>query len=117
MPYETVMIEACAKAVLAFDNGKFEEHHVKDVLACREMIHAYICELATNDVLIPSLVNAMHDIHPQTPYGVDLLIRDLADICRTLRRLTEGKRRSDTKKIFYARIFLQALQAELRSPS
>lgn len=62
-----------------------------------------------------SIERALHDLHPHTEYCNEMLIRDLADVCVTLSRLEQGRRRSNREKLIESALLCEYLKDEFLS--
>ena len=116
MPKSKVAVfKAGARAIRQVSqNGACNHHQKQDILRTRAVLRSYIVELATHDNgTLSHIENAMRDLHPKIEYDSDLMIRDLADVCRTLKRLTENKFRSKGGKILEAKQLCLSLMDEL----
>ncbi len=115
---KALIYKACADAIRFFHGkGKNTEHQLDSIRRARALLHANIIVLATKDEnVFPRMLSALEDAYfdpaskkTTKEYCVDMMIRDAADICRTLKRMTEGKERSDSNKILIARTFCLAM--------
>jgi hypothetical protein len=123
---KALIYKACADAILYFHaKGRNTEHQLDNIKRARALLHSNIVQLATKDEnVFPRMLHALEeayefDLKPEPrkkekEYCVDMMIRDSADICRTLKRLTEGKERSDSNKIVIARTFCLAMYRLLK---
>lgn len=55
---------------------------------------------------------ALHDLHTHTEYCNEMLIRDLADVCVTLGRLEQGRRRTNRDKLIDSALLCEYLTDE-----
>jgi hypothetical protein len=75
------------------------------------------CEIAcleADRVVFPELVHACRELVAEVGEdNPDLVVRELADICRSLRRHKEGELRSKNGKFLNAQLFFTALRDEI----
>lgn len=108
-----------ARAVrLTLAHGKSTAGEIRNINRARQTLFAFIRELTSKKPKYkPYLERAMHALHPRTEYCVSMLIRDVADVCVTLNRLEQGRRRTDRTKLLDAQLLCEYLVDELRQQS
>lgn len=107
---------ACGRAVLVSAHNEPLTEQQTNQLACgHKLLMSYIRLLCTaskqGDGAVKAMIRrVMNVVHSRTNYSsTDALIRDIADICVTFRRLSEGGRRSDPGKSVPAKTLCDAL--------
>ncbi len=65
-----------------------------------------------NQRILVYMEGLMRDLHPRTEYCRAMIIRDLADVCVTLKRVTQDRRRTDHMKIVDAMMCCKFLGEE-----
>ena len=114
------IFHTCARAVLTVAlNEPLTSTHEEIFLKGREALMEFIHELSETprgkeSATKAMIRRAMTLVHSRTDYSFsDALIRDLADVCVTLRKLAERGHRSDYDKNMHAKILFDALADEL----
>jgi len=108
------IFNSCGKAVrITLANGKSTSGQIARIKLGRRILLRFISDLASDERKHRDPVErAMHDLHPRTEYCTAMIIRDLADICVTLSRLEQGRRRSDRQKLLDAALYCEFLTDE-----
>lgn len=113
--YPVSVARACYKAILAFGNqGACSEAEHQAIEHGYDMVMTMIHEISfaarsKKKAACGDLAKkVLHGLHPRIDYSYDeRLIRDLADICLTLRHIMDGKPRKDVHKVYDACCFFQ----------
>ena len=110
------VLNACQKAVgIVFTEGSNTPAQARDIASGRGVLLSIIVGLAKEDPATMRYVEpALNDLHTQAEYSVDMMIRDIADVCLTLSRLADGKTRTERIKLAEATLLCQHLRDELR---
>ena len=84
---------------------------VENVRRCRRLFFTFVRDLASPTPKYAAIIErALKDIHPRTEYCTATVIRDVADVCVTLNRIEQGRRRLEDKKHTDALIFVEFLK-------
>jgi len=84
---------------------------VESVRKCRKLFFTFVRDLASPKPKYADIIErALKDIHPRTEYCISTVIRDVADVCVTLNRIEQGRRRLEDKKHTDALIFVEFLK-------
>jgi len=108
------IFDEAAKAVrLTLAHGRSSPSQIVSINRARKTLLGLIRELAySKPGNAEYLERAMHDLHPRTEYCAAMLIRDTAEVCVTLNRLEQGRRRSDRTKLLDAQMLCEYLTDE-----
>ena len=114
--YPVHTARSCYKAILGFSNHGISSEAERQ--AIEQGYHMLMVMIEEISVAARSKKKAgcadfakkiLHELHPRVDYSHDeRLMRDLADICLTLRHILENKPRKDNHKIYDACCFFQS---------
>ena len=111
------ILDRCARVMRkAEGNGELTLMQIENVRKGRRMLLALIRDLASPKPKHTAVVErALNDVHPRTEYCNAMLIRDIADVCVTLNRVEQGRRRSEDKRHTEALLLVEFLKDEFSS--
>ncbi len=114
------LFSACGKAILiAAHNERLTEDQRMSLLNGRDALMGFINELSATPRGKESATKAMvrrsmAHVHPRTDYSfAETLVRDLADVCVSFRRLAEAGHHRDHAKSIDAKYLCDTLVDEL----
>lgn len=109
--------DRCQKVLGYLDNhSRIEADQKSSVTEAYELLREYRRALDNGvNQYFDIIQTALEAVHANGRYSEDEMIRDLSDICETLRQAADARFRKDRTKIFIARAFLQQLRNELRA--
>ena len=112
---KAAIFDRCARGVRAAVNkGHVTPMQVESIGKGRKLLFVLIRDIASPKPKYREQVSkALQDVHPRTEYDNEgMLIHDLADVCVTLRRLEQGRKRPDEKKHTDAALLAEYLKEE-----
>jgi hypothetical protein len=98
---KAAIFDRCARALRKAekDGNELTPVQVESVRRCRKLLLTFIRDLASPKSKYAAIVErALNDVHPRTEYCAAMIIRDVADVCVTLNRVEQGRRRLEEKK-------------------
>jgi len=110
---KAAIFDRCARAMRRSekDVDDLTVVQVESVRKCRKLLLTFIRDLAAPHSKYADIIErALKDIHPRTEYCISTVIRDVADVCVTLNRIEQGRRRLEDKKHTDALIFVEFLK-------
>lgn len=118
MKSERTLFKECSRALrAASSNGTCTEGQRACIEQARRALLVMIRAL-TNESDQRHLVymeSVMRDLHSRTEYCRAMIIRDIADICVTLKRVTQDRRRTDHMKMVDAMMCCRFLGEEVQA--
>ena len=113
----SAVFDRCARSVrTTLANGRSTPVQVENMRRGRLNVLGLIRDLASPRPKHAAFVErALHDLHPHTEYCNQMLIRDLADVCVTLSRLEQGRRRTNREKLIESALLCEYLKDEFTS--
>lgn len=113
------VFESCGKAVrVTLANGRSTPAQLKSIKLGRLILLGIIGDLACGRVKFRDPIDrAMRDLHPRTEFCTAMTIRDIADVCVTLDRLEQNRRRDDRTKLLEAALLCEFLTDEFKAAS
>lgn len=114
---KVAVLDRCARVMRRAETNKGEltVMQVENVRKGRKLLYSFVRDLLSSKPKFANVIRrTLKDVHPRTEYCTSMLIRDTADICVTLTRVEQGRRRSDGKKHVDALLLLEILKDELK---
>lgn len=123
MAREAEIFDLCAKAISRYKEARREDEHdtlIGQMWDGRRLLLELIEEFSsaeqngnsTNNSL--PVKHALRKVHPEKKYFTETVIRDLADVCETIRRICRTSAEIDQTKLFEARMSCTNLGKEFR---
>lgn len=111
---KVAVFDRCARAIrTTLAKGRSTPMQLENMRRGRIMLLRIIRDLASpKSKYVGYIERAMHDVHTHTEYCDAMLIRDVADVCVTISRLEQGRRRSNREKLIDAAHLCECLKDE-----
>jgi len=108
--------KAAERAFIKIEKDKpLSEQDIRDITDVRRALFTCISNIAKKGLeSSPLVLRAMTAVHKDITYESDSLMRDVAEKCVTLRRIMQGKRRSEPVKHANAMLFCANMYYELK---